>query len=174
MPKSAAHAFVQSTVLESPRVVPIYWDAHFRRKPLDVVVFDVFLRTLFRSSWMTELHENGIASVRLLPSVVPADRAPATLTAAQLKQRLLEWIVAGALTPKPRADDRSLTYLLFTPLGTELPRVTSRSDASLSYAVVPLVSTGPEILEVHSRAVSEELARVFLGAARRPRSEPQA
>jgi len=166
MSKSAAHAWVPTGATESPRVVPVYWDAHFRRQPGDAVVFDEFLRALFRSSWMTELRDQGVGRARLLPSVVVTERAPGSLTAPQLRQRLLEWIMAGLVTPKPRKTERSLTYLIFTPLGTELPRVTSRCEATFGYAVVPLVSTGPEILEVHSRAVSHELSRSFVNALR--------
>jgi len=169
---------------KAPRVVPIYWDDHFTGSPTDVAAFDEFLRTLFRSSWMTGLAEFGIAPAQLLPSYVLPSPRRTRLSHAELAQQLTEWLASGDITPKPRKSERSLFYLLLTPMGTELtlgavssPRHVSgyhdsaRFEASaqdnLHYAVVPLVSTRDEILDAHSRAICHELAHAFIACVRK-------
>jgi hypothetical protein len=162
--KIAARELVPPMPAASPHVIAVYWDPHFKRNPGDVVVFDAFLHALFQSSWSCALSDHGLAPARLLLSAVPTDRPPPTLTAARLRQQLREWIESGQLAPKRRA---ALTYLIFTPLETVLSGVTSHSGPDLSYAVVPLQSTGPEILELHSLRVSQELSRVLVGSRAR-------
>ncbi len=174
----------------TPRVVPIYWDAHFESAAADVAAFDEFLRTLFQSSWMSGLKEFGVGSAELLPSFVPSEPRPARLSHAALETQLKRWLSADVVTPKPKKAERSLFYLILTPLGTELSlgavsspthvsgyhdRARFEADArtrsvtgepNLHYAVVPLVSTEAEILDAHSRAICHELAQSFIAAAR--------
>lgn len=170
-----------------PRVVPIYWDPHFRKSPADVAAFDEFLRALFRSSWMTGLADYGVAPARLLRSFVPEDAPHASLNQPQLEEQLIEWLVTESVLPTPSKTERSLLYLVVTPLSTKLTlgKLSSLKDFSgyhdcssferpsdsraavgatqnLFYAAVPLTVTGREILDAHSRAISEELAESFI------------
>ncbi|MFZ5897052.1 MAG: hypothetical protein ACOY0T_38700 [Myxococcota bacterium] len=173
-----------------PRVVPIYWDPHFRKVPTDVAAIDEFLRTLFRSSWMSELSSYYMEPPRLLRSVLPKDEAPVTLTRSALETKLVDWLVGGVITPKPKRADSSLIYLVLTPCGTKVtPRETKKpsssyvasasferdgivrgaspSEHNLIYSVVPLLSTSGEILEQHSLAMSQALTQALVRAVRR-------
>lgn len=174
--------------LNAPRVVAIYWDRHFEGAQADVQAFDELLRTLFRSSWMSGLNEAGVPPAELLGSFVLSDPAPASLTRVELEGRLIEWLEDGRVTPKPRQADGSLVYLIVTPLGTELredahswqmrfaghcgcthygadaSRGTARPN--VVYVAVPLVSTGPEILDLHSLAITQELGRALIARSR--------
>jgi hypothetical protein len=174
-------------VLQEPRVVPVYWDAHFQRAPADVAIFNEFLRSLFRSSWMTALRDYGVAPARLLPSFVAKDPPSASLSQAQLEERLIDWLATEAVMPRPSKTERSLIYLVVTPLATKLTlgSLSSSKDFSgyhdctafdrhsdvdaervtaknLFYVAVPLTATGPEILDAHSLAISKELAEAFI------------
>lgn len=177
----------ESTAYE-PRVVPVYWDAQFQKSPAEVAAFDEFLRALFRSSWMTALADYGVAPARLLPSFVPNDAPPASLNQPQLEAQLSEWLSSESVLPTPSKAERSLVYLLLTPLGTKLTlgNLSSSKDFSgyhdcttfvratetrssggaqkknLFYAAVPLTVTGKTVLDAHSRAISKELAESFI------------
>ncbi|HWA70926.1 MAG TPA: hypothetical protein VG937_01255 [Polyangiaceae bacterium] len=175
-----------STAYE-PRVVPVYWDPHFQKSPADVAAFDEFLRTLFRSSWMTALADYGVAPARLLPSFVPNDTPYASLNQPQLEARLTRWLATESILPTPSKAERSLVYLLITPLATKLTlgnlssskdfsgyhdcatfaragdsRGAGGAEKNLFYAAVPLTVTGKTILDAHSRAISKELAESFI------------
>lgn len=177
----------QDSDSNEPRVVPIYWDPHFYKAPADVAVFDEFLRTLFRSSWMTGLADHGVPPARLLRSFVARDAPHSSLTQAQLEGQLAEWLANEVVMPRPSRSERSLLYLVITPLTTKLTLGTlsslgdfsgyhdctafdhpadgkkaSSSPQNLFYAVVPLTSTGPEILDAHSLTISNELAEAFI------------
>lgn len=178
-------------VPDRPRVVPIYWDKHFRRQPSDVVAFNEFLRILFESTFMSGLSTHGIQPARVLPAFVPGDEAPTRLTRGRLEAQLTQWLESGALSPHPKKLESSLLYLVLAPLGSQsslgAPQANTRnfgyhdsipfmrtdsqkaakSARNLHYAVVPLVSTGSQILEVHSRAVSQQLAESFIARTRR-------
>lgn len=178
------------SALPEPRIVPIYWDPHFRKAPADVAAFDEFLRMLFRSSWMSELSSYGLTPPRLLRAVLPKDEAPAALTRSALEAKLVEWFANGNVAPKPKRADRSLIYLVLTPAGTKLtPREARRPNSSyhasacferdaivrgassdehnLIYTVVPLSSTSGDILESHSRPMSQALTQVLVHCVRR-------
>lgn len=177
----------QELTLQEPRVVPVYWDPHFQKAPADVAIFNEFLRSLFRSSWMTALRDYGVAPARLLPSFVAKDPPYASLNQAQLEDQLIEWLATEAVMPRPAKTERSLIYLVVTPLATKLTlgRLSSLKDFSgyhdctafdrhsdadservtaknLFYVAVPLTATGPEILDAHSLAISKELAEAFI------------
>jgi hypothetical protein len=177
----------QELTLHEPRVVPVYWDPHFQKVPADVAIFDEFLRTLFRSSWMTALCDYGVAPARLLPSFVAKDAPCASLSQGQLEDQLIEWLATEAVMPRPSKTERSLIYLVLTPLATKLTlgSLSSPKDFSgyhdctafdrnsdvdaqrvkaknLFYVAVPLTATGPEILDAHSVAISRELAEAFI------------
>ena len=177
----------QESTLQEPRVVPVYWDPHFQKAPADVAIFNEFLRTLFRSSWMTALRDYGVAPARLLPSFVAKDPPYASLSQAQLEDQLIEWLATEAVMPRPSKTERSLIYLVITPLTTKLTlgRLSSLKDFSgyhdctaferqsdvdaervtaknLFYVAVPLTAKGPEILDAHSLAISKELAEAFI------------
>jgi hypothetical protein len=178
-------------VLDRPRVVPIYWDKHFRREPSDVVAFNEFLRILFESTFMSGLSAHGIQPARLLPAFVPDDEAPTRLTRARLEAQLTQWLASEQLAPSPKKLESSLLFLVLAPLGSQsslgapaantrnfgyhdsIPFVrpdsqkAPRSASNLHYAAVPLVSTGSQILEVHSRAVSQQLGQAFIARTRR-------
>ena len=183
-PVRKLHAVRQRDLAVIPRVVPIYWDPHFVQAPADVAAFDEFLRTLFCSSWMSGLEEFGVAPAELLPSIVPTTPRRSRMSHAQLKDQLVSWIQSGAVSPKPKKADRSLIYLVLSPLGMDLSlgavsapthvsgyhdsaRLEPRGDDNLRYAVVPLVSLEAEILDAHSRPVCHELAQAFIACARR-------
>jgi hypothetical protein len=178
------------SVLPEPRVVPIYWDPHFRKAPADVAAFDEFLRTLFRSSWMSELAGYGLLPPRLLKSFTPRDEAPAILTRTALEAKLVDWLASGAVSPKPKRADRSLIFLVLTPRASKLtPREAKRpssayvasnlferdsvvrggsaSEHNLVYSVVPLLSTEGEILEQHSLPVSQALTHALVRCVRK-------
>jgi hypothetical protein len=172
---------------QDPRVVPVYWDPHFQKTPADVAAFDEFLRALFRSSWMSALADYGVGPARLLRSFVASDAPYGSLTQTQLEAQLVEWLASEAVMPRPSKTERSLLYLVITPLSTQLtlgtlssledfsgyhdctrfdPRAEGKDPSSaqqnLFYAVVPLTSTGPEILDAHSLTISNELAEAFI------------
>jgi hypothetical protein len=172
----------------APRVVPIYWDPHFQAHADDVAAFDEFLRVLFRSSWMSALAERGILPAELEPSLVPRDPAPERLSLPELEARLRRWL-AGPLSALTKREEGSLLVLVITPLGTELEVAgspvrrfsgyhgASRGGAAtaptalfpapnLFYALVPLVTTAAEILEVHSLPLSQVLARALIARGR--------
>lgn len=175
----------QEPAVHEPRVVPIYWDPHFQKTPADVTIFDEFLRTLFRSSWMTALADHGVAPARLMPSFVPQQAPYASLSQTQLEAQLTEWLASGAIQPRPGKAERSLLYLVLTPRATKLTlgSLTSSKDFSgyhdctafeqrsaangessmnLFYVAVPLTTTGREILDAHSLSISKQLADAFI------------
>lgn len=176
---------------QAPCVVPVYWDAHFQQCAADVAAFDEFLRALFASSWMSGLGEYGIQPAQLLPSYVVGDAPPPALSQAQLEARLTRWLTAERVLPRPKRAERSLVYLIVTPLGTQLhrggasapqcafgycaqarfeseprARAAGAPDNNLLYAVVPLVSTSSEILDFHSLSISHHLAQALILRAR--------
>ncbi|MGC4086718.1 MAG: hypothetical protein QM756_02245 [Polyangiaceae bacterium] len=182
----------QNSVSASPevRVVPVYWDPHFRNTPSDVAAFDEFLRMLFRSSWMSELSSYGLAPPRLLRAHLPKDDAPATLTRRALEQKLADWLASGVVSPKPKRNDSSLIFLVLTPCRTKLTPREAKSQSksyhasaaferdaivhsddpsqhNLIYSVVPLLSTQGEILERHSRAVCQALTQAVVRSVRK-------
>lgn len=173
-----------------PRIVPIYWDAHFRKVPTDVAALDEFMRTLFRSSWMSELSSYGLLPPRLLRASLPKDEPPLTLSRSALEAKLVEWLANGTVAPKPKRADRSLIFLVMTPAGTKLTprearkpsssyhasacferdgvtRSATSEDHNLIYAVVPLRSTNGDILETHSLSLSQALTRVLVRSVRK-------
>lgn len=177
----------QESVAYEPCVVPVYWDAHFKKTPADVAAFDEFLRALFCSSWMTALADFGVAPARLLRSFVPDDAPRARLSQPQLEQQLTRWLKTEPSLQAPNRAERSLVYLVITPLSTQLTlgNLTSPQDFSgyhdctpfsrtsqsrslaseedeLFYAAVPLTVTGRAILDAHSRIISKELAESFI------------
>jgi len=185
-----AEQFNPVSALPEPRVVPIYWDPHFRKAPADVVAFDEFLRTLFRSSWMSELSSYGLLPPRLLKSFTPRDEAPPMLTRSALENKLVDWLASGAVSPKPKRADRSLIYLVLTPRASKLlPREAKRPSSpyqastlferdsvvrgvsagehNLLYTVVPLRTTDGEILEQHSLPVSQALTQALVRCVRK-------
>ena len=185
----AEHLYLRSALLE-PRVVPIYWDPYFRKVPMDAAVFDEFLRTLFHSSWMSELASYGFTSPRLLRSFIPKDEAPATLTRTALEAKLVHWLTNGSVAPKPKRAERSLVYLLLTPSSTKLtPREAKKTHASyqasacferdsivrdaasqdhnLFYSVVPFTAARGDILEQNSRPISQALTTAFVRGVRK-------
>ena len=143
-----------------PRVVPIYWDAHFKSQPLDVTVFDEFLRTLFRSSWMTELGRQGVAPARLLPSFVPRRAPNARFGRLDPGEPVREWEASGRSTALPQSAE--LFHLIVAPS----PPKTAEPVTLDRCVMVPLVAAGPRLLELHSLALSRALADAFLRAAR--------
>lgn len=178
-------------VPDRPRVVPIYWDKHFRRQPSDVVAFNEFLRILFESTFMSGLGTHGVQPARLMPAFVPEDEAPTRLTRSRLEAQLKAWLDSEQLAPQPKKLESSLLFLVLAPLGSQTslgaPQANTRNFGyhdsisfvrpethkaqkpaqNLHYAVVPLTSTGSQILEVHSRAVSQQLAESFIARTRR-------
>ncbi|MDQ2645440.1 MAG: hypothetical protein M3020_16600 [Myxococcota bacterium] len=141
----------------APRVVPIYWDARFLSHPLDITVFDEFLRALFQSSWMTELADSGVAPAQLLPSFVPGPAPAAKLTRRGVETTVLDWVNRGLVTPGLGRNDEDLFYVVlarFKPEPTGVPG--SRCIA------IPLLDIGPELLEVHSAMISRALATAFM------------
>ena len=140
-------------------MVPIYWDAHFRNSPPDVAVFDEFLRTLFRSSWMTQLGRQGVLPARLLPSFVPRRVAPARLGATELREQLREWKDSGLVTALPQTAE--LFQLLVVPAHLQK---SLESAAVKQCVVVPLIAAGSHLLEDHSLAISRALAASFVQA----------
>jgi hypothetical protein len=140
----------------APRVVPIYWDARFRSHPLDITVFDEFLRALFQSSWMSELEGSGVAPAQLLPSFVPNSPPPAKLTRQGLEATVLDWVHRGLVTPGLGRNDEDLFYLVLArfragPMGAPGSRCVG----------IPLLDVGPDLLEVHSATISGALASAF-------------
>jgi hypothetical protein len=157
-------------MLDRPEVVPIYWDKHFRRTPADVSAFNELLRTLFASSWMSELGAYGVKPARLLPAIVPADTAPARLRQAELESRMRSWVRTDPSRRSKASPVRSPVYLVVTPLRTELAfdrHAAARLDSSLNYVVVPLKSTSGEILDSHALTISRDLARALIAETRR-------
>jgi hypothetical protein len=176
-------------VLSPARVVPIYWDKHFQQNPSDVVAFNEFLRILFESTFMSALGAHGVRSAELLSAFVPDDEPPTRLTRARLEAQLSEWLTSEQISPQPKKLETGLLYLVLTPLGSQASLGAAANarnfgyhesipfaraaDAraktaanNLHYVAVPLVTTGSQILEVHSRAVSQQLSRAFLARAR--------
>jgi hypothetical protein len=143
-----------------PRVVPIYWDTHFKSQPSDVTVFDEFLRTLFRSSWMTELGRQGVAPARLLPSFVPRRVPNVRLGRLDPADPVREWEASGQVTPLPQSAELFHLIVAPSPPKAALPVTLDR------WVMVPLVAAGPRLLELHSLALSRALAGAFLRAAR--------
>jgi hypothetical protein len=140
----------------APRVVPIYWDARFRSHPIDITVFDEFLRALFQSSWMSELEACGVAPARLLPSFVPNFPPAPKLTRQGLEATVVDWAYRGLVTPALGRDDEDLFYVVlarFEAGPTGVPG--SRCVA------IPLLEVGPDSLEVHSATISGALASAF-------------
>jgi hypothetical protein len=123
-------------------------------------VFDEFLRTLFRSSWMTELGRQGVAPARLLPSFVPQRAPNARLGRLDPGDAVREWEASGRVTPLPQSAE--LFQLIVAP---SLPK-TAEPVTLDRWVVVPLVAAGPRLLELHSLALSRALADAFLRAAR--------
>jgi hypothetical protein len=123
-----------------------------------------------------------------LPSFIPNDAPPGSLNQPQLEAQLNEWLSTESVLPAPSKAERSLVYLLLTPLGTKLTlgNLSSSKDFSgyhdcttfartsdtrgpggaqkknLFYATVPLTVTGKTLLDAHSRAISKELAESFI------------
>lgn len=155
-------------------VVPIYWDPHFRKTPADVAAFDEFLRTLFQSSWMTGLGQDGAPLACLLPSVVPSESAPRRLTQAELEGRLAVWLRPEETPhPEPLQADQSRLYLIVTPPGTDLASAPlgARANSREPCVLIPLASTGGDVLDLHALRISQELARAFRVRARRQSRE---
>jgi membrane protein len=147
-----------------PRVVPIYWDAHFRTHPLDVTILDEFLRALFQSSWMTELARKRVAPARLLRSFVPRKSPPARLGPTAISEHVADWVAGGLLAPLPKQSEQSLLYLVLTRLSGE--RGYDPMASTNGCIVVPLGETGANLLEMHSSPISQALAAAFSRAAR--------
>lgn len=141
-----------------PRVQPIYWGAHFRSSPLDVVVFDEFLRSLFRSSWMSELGAQGVAPARLLTSFVPRRSPPPRLTRTEWAAQVQELRREAPTTALPH---ESAIFELFVVAG---PRVVEAAPSERCL-IVPVDPSTPDLLEVYSRAISRALAGAFVDAA---------
>jgi hypothetical protein len=147
-----------------PRVVPIYWDAHFRAHPLDVTILDEFLRALFQSSWMTELGRQRVAPARLLRSFVPRRSPPARLSRTALAEHVGEWVASGLLSPLPKQSEQSLLYLVLARCAVD--RGFDPLAPSDGCVVVPLADTGSNLLEAHSSPISQALAAAFVRTAR--------
>jgi hypothetical protein len=141
----------------APRVVPIYWDARFRSHPLDITVFDEFLRALFQSSWMTELSEVGVAPAQLLPSFVPGSQPAAKLTRRGVETTVLDWVNRGLVTPGLGRNDEDLFYVV---LARFKPEATGVSGSHC--VAIPLLDVGPDLLEDHSATISGALATAFM------------
>jgi hypothetical protein len=147
-----------------PRVVPIYWDQHFRTHPLDVSILDEFLRALFQSSWMTELARHRVAPARLLRSFVPRKSPPARLGRTAVSEHVADWMAAGLLAPLPKQSEQSLLFLVLTRLsGDSGYDPIAPADGCI---VVPLGETGANLLEAHSSPISRALSAAFSRAAR--------
>jgi len=157
--------------LLEPRVVPIYWDARFQSHPLDITVFDEFLRALFQSSWMSELAAPGVAPARLLPSFVPQSPPTSKLTQRGLEATVLDWVHRGLVTPGLGNREQDPFYVV---LARFKPEPTGPSDSRC--VAIPLLGVGPDLLEVHSVAVSRALAEGFAQrtAERRASASPGA
>ena len=147
-----------------PRVVPIYWDAHFRAHPLDVTILDEFLRALFQSSWMTELGTERVAPARLLRSFVPRRSPPARLSRTAVSEHVADWVAGGLVTPIPKQSEHALLHLVLTRLAGD--RGYDPIASNDGCVVVPLGDTGSNLLEVYSSPISQALARAFVRAAR--------
>ncbi len=140
----------------APRVVPIYWDARFRSHPLDITVFDEFLRALFQSSWMTELADRGVAPAQLLPSFVPGSPPAAKLTRRGVETTVLDWVERGLVTPGLGRNDEDLFYVVFARFKREPTGVPGSHCVA-----IPLLDVGADLLEVHSATISGALATAF-------------
>lgn len=147
-----------------PRVVPIYWDSHFRAHPLEVTILDEFLRALFQSSWMTDLGRENVAPARLLPSFVPRRSPPARLGRSAVAEHVAEWVARGLVAPLPKRFEQSLLYLVLTRVHEDLGFDPIASNDGC--VVVPLAETGSNLLEVHSPRLCRALAEAFTRAAR--------
>jgi hypothetical protein len=133
---------------------------------LDVTVFDEFLRTLFRSSWMTELGRQGVLPARLLPSFVPRRAPNARLGRLDPADAVREWEASGRVAPLPQSAE--LFHLIVAPS----PPKTAEPVTLDRWVMVPLVAAGPRLLELHSLALSRALADAFLRAARAANARP--
>ena len=140
----------------APRVVPIYWDSRFLSHPLDITVFDEFLRALFQSSWMTELEDSGVAPARLLPSFVPSSAPAARLTRRRVEATVLDWVHRGLVTPGFGRNDDDLFYVVLARFKAEPTGVLASPCVA-----IPLLDVGPDLLEAHSAAISGALATAF-------------
>jgi hypothetical protein len=140
----------------APRVVPIYWDARFRSHPLDITVFDEFLRALFQSSWMSELESSGVAPAQLLPSFVPNSPPGTKLTRQGLEATVMDWVHRGLVTPGLGRNDEDLFYVVLARFRAEPMGVPGSRCVG-----IPLLDVGPDLLEVHSATISGALASAF-------------
>ena len=151
-----------------PRVVPIYWDAHFRSHPLDVTMFDEFLRTLFRSSWMTELGSQGVLPARLLPSFVPRTAPALRLGRLDPNEAVRDWNNSGNFRPVPH---NTLLFHLIVAAAPGPRLVEAPLDPGC--VMVTFTPAAARTLEVHSLAISRALAGAFLAAAGNAHAPPQ-
>lgn len=142
--------------LLAPRVVPIYWDARFRSHPLDITVFDEFLRALFQSSWMSELEGSGVAPAQLLPSFVPNSPPATKLTRQGIEATVMDWVHRGLVTPPLGRNDEDLFYVVLARFKTGPVGVPGSRCVA-----IPLLEVGPDLLEAHSATISSALASAF-------------
>jgi hypothetical protein len=143
----------------SPRVVPIYWDEHFRDHRDEVTVFDEFLRALFQSSWMTDLARHGVARARALPSFVPPRALPARVDPSALRAQLTTWVETGAVAPPLLGPGHPHFFLI---LGRSLAGTVPDDERCL---FVSFTERGNATLEAMSRPICEALSDAFRGAA---------